>query len=242
MFEIASLITLVFSFARITDNAPDSDPPPGLGIVSGVITYEGPPLPPVLNSEAGTRRQPIDVDRESNGLREVAVWLENIPDQAPTVEPEDDKPILVDQVQFEFVPRVVTVQAGRPVTFLNSDVANHGVTSSARSDQNRFNITRQPGDEYVHRFAASRQPVAIGCPVHSAMSAWVFVLDHPYHTVTDNRGRFELPPVSPGRSTLVVHHPDGGLKRRIPVEIRADERTTVAVDFLAEDLNPPVRP
>jgi plastocyanin len=239
---IAALIAMLLPLAPIADGPAEAPPPPGLGIVSGLVSYDGPPLPPVLNAEAGTRRQPIDVDRSSNGLREVAVWLEGIPEEPSAVETEDDGPILVDQVQFEFVPRVVTVRAGRPVAFLNSDVANHGVTSSDRSDRNRFNVTRQPGSEYVHRFVPSRQPVAIGCPVHSAMSAWIFVLDHDHHTVTDDHGRFELPPAPPGRFDLVVHHPDGGLRRRIPVEIRAGERTTIVVDFLAEDLDPPARP
>ena len=223
------------------DDTGTPPPPPGLGVLSGQVTYDGPPLPLVLNSEAGTRRQPVDVDPDSNGLREAAVWLDGVPDDRPGVE-DEQQPVLVDQIQFEFVPRVVTVRAGRPVAFLNSDIANHGVTASARSDRNRFSVTRQPGDEYVHRFAASRQPVAIGCPVHSAMSAWVFVLDHPYHAVTDRLGRFELPPAPPGRYDLRVHHPDGGLRRRIPVEIRAGERAEVLVDFHAEDLRPPKRP
>ncbi|QDV33936.1 carboxypeptidase regulatory-like domain-containing protein [Tautonia plasticadhaerens] len=224
------------------DGTETTTPPPGLGVVSGRVTYDGPLLPPVLNSEAGTRRQPIEVDPDVKGLREAAVWLDGVPDDATAPLDEEQGPVVVDQIQFEFVPHVLTVRAGRPVAFLNNDVANHGVTASARSDRNRFSVTRQPGDEYVHCFDASRGPVAIGCPVHAAMSAWVFVLDHPYHAVTDRLGRFELPPAPPGRYDLVVHHPDGGLRRRVPVDIRAGDRTEVLVDFHAGDLRPPGRP
>jgi hypothetical protein len=49
-------------------------------------------------------------------------------------------------------------------------------------------VTPQAG-KYAHRFVASRTPVAIGCPIHGAMAAWVFVFDHPHHAVTVGPGR-----------------------------------------------------
>jgi hypothetical protein len=52
---------------------------------------------------------------------------------------------------------------------------------------------------------ASKPPVAIGRPIHGAIAARIYVLDHPYQAVTDEAGRFRLPPV---RYTLHVPHPD----------------------------------
>ncbi|MEW4570781.1 carboxypeptidase regulatory-like domain-containing protein [Tautonia sp. JC769] len=242
----SALLPLAVSIALATfDDESDTpaSPPSNGGSLSGRVTYSGPLPPAVLNPEAATRRQPVEVDPESKGLREAAVWVAGaaIDDRSSSPVADDAEPIVVDQVNFEFLPHVLTVEAGRPVEFLNNDVANHGVTASGSTVANRFNVTTPPGGSYVHRFQTARQPVPIGCPVHVAMSAWVFVFDHPFHTVTDDRGQFRLDGLPPGRHTLFVHHPDGGLRRRIEVEIRDGETTELDIPFVAEDLRPPSR-
>jgi plastocyanin len=233
-----------FALAAIDDEPPTPSPPPANGgTISGRVTYSGPLLPAVMNPEAATRRLPVEVDRETKGLREAAVWVDgaSIGERPSPLDADDAEPIAVDQVNFEFLPHVLTVEAGRPVVFLNNDVANHGVTASGSAVANRFNVTTPPGGEYVHRFQSARQPVPIGCPVHVAMSAWVFVFDHPHHTVTDDQGTFRLAQLPPGRHTLFVHHPDGGFRKRIEVEVRDGETTELDIPFVAEDLRPPSR-
>jgi hypothetical protein len=138
---------------------------------------------------------------------------------------------VIDQQDYAFTPHVLAVEAGREVEFRNSDVANHGVTASSLEPQNRFNVVTPQGGKYTHRFVASKYPVAIGCPVHSAMAAWVYVFDHPYFAVTDGAGRFRLPPVPPGRYTLQVRHPDGGLRRRQEVVVPEGEPVRLRVEF-----------
>ena len=135
-------------------------------------------------------------------------------DEAP------EEPVVMDQQNYFFVPHMLAVEAGRAVEFRNSDVANHGVTASSPEPENRFNVVTPQGGGSRRRFVASKSPVAIGCPIHVAMAAWVFVFDHPYHAVTDERGGFLLPPVPPGRYTLHVRHPDGGLRRQEEFVVR----------------------
>ena len=83
---------------------------------------------------------------------------------------------------------------------------------------------------------ASKSPVAIGCPIHAAMAAWVYVFDHPYHAVTGERGEFRLPPVPPGRYTLHVRHPDGGLRRQQEVVVREGEPSRLRIEFHGDDI------
>jgi hypothetical protein len=146
----------------------------------------------------------------------------------------------MDQRNFLFVPYVLTVEAGQEVEFLNGDVANHGVMASSPEPANCFNVSIALGGSYRHRFVASSHPVAIGCPVHASMSAWVYVFAHPYHVVTDEHGRFSLPPVPPGRYTLQVRHADGGMSRRAPV-VGAGEHLDVRIKFHEADLRAQVR-
>jgi hypothetical protein len=71
------------------------------------------------------------------------------------------------------------------------------------------------------------------------MAAWVYVFDHPYHAVTNETGRFRLPPVPPGRYMLHVRHPDGGLRRQEDVVVRAGEPVRLRVVFHGGDRKAP---
>ncbi len=202
--------------------------------VEGVVTYDGRLPEPIPVSEAGKFRQPIEVDPKTRGLRDAVVWLDGVP------EPRGDqdvarKPIVMDQQNFFFLPHVLAVRSGQVVEFRNSDVANHGVRASSLEPRNQFNVMIPFGGHYRHRFVTSKHPVAIGCPIHSAMAAWILVFNHRHYAVTDKEGRFTLPPVPPGRYTLHVHHPDGGLVKREPIVLKAGETVRLAINFHDED-------
>jgi plastocyanin len=198
--------------------------------VEGVVTYDGKLPPPIPVSEAGTTRQLIEVDPKTKGLKDAVVWLEGVP------EPRGDrevtrKPVVMDQKNFFFLPHVLAVRSGQVVEFRNSDVANHGVRASSLEPGNQFNVMIPFGGSYTHRFVTSKHPVAIGCPIHSSMAAWIFVFDHRYYAVTDKAGRFSLPPVPVGRFTLHVHHPDGGLRKSEPITLKAGEAVRLRINF-----------
>src|SRR5262245_5441609 len=142
----------------------------------------------------------------------------------------------MDQQSYAFVPHVLAVDAGRAAEFRNSDAANHGVTASSPDPKNSFNVTTSQGGRYVHRFVASKSPVAIGCPIHGTMAAWVSVFGHRFHGVTDEQGRFRLPQAPPGRYTLRVHHPDGGLRKQVEVVAEAGRKVHLRIDFHELDM------
>lgn len=204
--------------------------------VEGVITYDGPLPEPVPVPEAGTVRRLMEVEPKTKGLKDAVVWLEGVPRPARSGDEARTEPVVMDQQNYAFVPHVLAVEAGREVEFRNGDVANHGVTASSLEPQNRFNVVTPQGGGSRHRFVASKYPVAIGCPIHAAMAAWVYVFDHPYFAVTDDAGRFRLPPVPPGRYTIQVRHPDGGLRRQQEVVVRPGQPLRLRIEFHGDDL------
>jgi plastocyanin len=203
--------------------------------VEGIVTYTGPLADPIPIPEAGTERRPIEVAPETRGLKDAVVWLEGATVPAGSPKGPKSDPIRMDQRDYQFLPHVLAITAGEEVEFLNSDAANHGVTASSPEPRNRFDVSTSPGVTYRHRFVASGRPVAIGCPIHGAMSAWIYVLDHPYHAVTDARGSFRLPPVPPGRYVLHVRHPDGGMGRRQEIDVRTPAPVRVRIEFGEKD-------
>jgi plastocyanin len=210
-------------------------PQDGTAIVEGVVSYDGPIPDPIPVAEAGTVRHLIEVEPDTRGLKNALAWLEGVPEPARPGGPAPQEPVVMDQSNFAFIPHVLAVEAGRPVEFRNSDVANHGVIATSSEAKNRFDVVTPPGGHHVHRFLASKEPVAIGCPIHTSMAAWIYVLDHPYHAVTDEAGRFRLPPVSPGRYKLQVRHPDAGLRRQLEVVVRAGETARLRIHFHGDD-------
>jgi plastocyanin len=204
--------------------------------VRGEVRYEGRVPEAVPNPEGGAPR-PIVAIGADGGLADVVVWLDGVtpPPGAPGGE-VDAPAVLMDQKDFLFVPHVVAVEAGGRVEFRNSDVANHGVRGASVEDRNSFNVTTPPGGSYTHRFAASRFPVSIGCPIHAAMAGWVFVFDHPYFAVTDESGRFAIEGVPPGRYRLEARHPSGGMRAAREIRVEAGSAGAHRIDFTDADL------
>jgi plastocyanin len=151
----------------------------------------------------------------------------------------DRAPVVIDQKDFTFVPRVVGVRSLAPVRFTNSDPANHNVRSAALERENQFNVFTSAGNDYLHRFVSNRagRPVRLGCDIHGWMQAWIYVFDHPWYQVTDHGGKFALPVLPTGTYQLEVRQPDVGLRTTREVEVKAGETTRVVIEFTQKDLS-----
>ncbi len=72
----------------------------------------------------------------------------------------------------------------------------------------------------------------VKCDRHGWMSAFLRVDDHPFHAVTDEKGRFEITGIPPGTHQVEVFHEkirrDARSRRRsLEVTIEADQTATL---------------
>ena len=129
------------------------------------------------------------------------------------------KPVVMDQRDFLFVPRVLPVVVGTTVDFLNSDAVRHNVFSP---DGSGYNLGTWPtGETRSHTFAECEEFPCVYtqlCNVHPEMEGFVVVLPNPFFARTDASGRFTIAGIPPGTYTLNLWHPD---------ELVAEERITV---------------
>ena len=104
-----------------------------------------------------------------------------------------------------FGPRTISVPVGSTVRFVNTDPIRHNVFSV--SPGNRFDLGLYgEGPGRAQRF--DRPGLArIFCNVHRTMSAFVLVLETPFHAEPDTAGRFTLSGLPEGPGTLHVWHP-----------------------------------
>lgn len=202
------------------------------GTIQGVVHFTGevPPAKQLPTGDGGTiDHYDLIVEPKTKGLRWVIAALEDAPAQPKLKGGED--PVVIDQKNLTFAPRVVAVQHGQPVRFDNSDNVNHSVSIFSAVKVNNLNVFVTAKDPVTHAFEAEKAPLRVGCALHPAMTAWINVAPHPWVAVTDAKGTFAIKDVPPGKYTLVLRHPDTGLLERKPVEVAAGKKTEVEFDW-----------
>jgi len=135
----------------------------------------------------------------SDRLRSV-VYLESAPRSA--FEQSDPARAVMDQRNETFVPHVLAITTGTIVDFPNSDRIYHNVFSLSKT---------KPFD--LGRYAAGKSQsvrfdrpgiVRVFCEIHSHMSAFILVFNHPFFAVTDTGGRYRIDNVPPGNYNVIA--------------------------------------
>lgn len=124
----------------------------------------------------------------------------------PAVARRADAPLgVMDQIDQQFVPDVLVVQAGTSVVFPNSDTVAHQVYSF--SPPKRFALGLYRGRP--HPPVVFDQPglVVVGCNIHDQMVGYILVTETPHFGKTDARGRLQLTRLPAGSVRLTAWHP-----------------------------------
>ncbi len=152
-------------------------------------------------------------------VRHVVVFLKDAPKGSVTPTRAE-----IRQRNETFLPRVVAVPVGSDVTFPNDDSIYHNVFSLSRVKA--FNLGRYPrGQTRGVRFDKPGI-VKVFCDIHSHMTATVMVFSHPWFTVPDADGRFELPDVPLGDRQITAWHERLG-DTTLPVRVELGRPVTM---------------
>lgn len=148
------------------------------------------------------------------GAANAVVWLDGDVRSTPM------KKAVVDQRNRSFIPHVSVVTVGTQIQFPNNDTVFHNVF--AAFDAKKFDLGLYPrGKTKIQSF---NKPglVALMCSIHSEMSAFVMVVDTPYYTVSDSKGKFKITGVRPGAYMLRTWHETGQVAEQ-SVEVSGDQ-------------------
>ena len=113
----------------------------------------------------------------------------------------------MDQRNEEFIPHVLAITVGTVVDFPNDDTKFHNVFSLSRVKQ--FDLGRYPIGHSKPVTFDKPGIVPISCDIHTHMSAYVLVFNHPYFAVADEDGRYTISGVPTGSYTLKVWSESG---------------------------------
>jgi plastocyanin len=155
-------------------------------------------------------------------VENVVVFLKDAPAQA--VPP---RRAAIRQRGETFVPRVVAVPVGSTVDFPNDDPIYHNVFSLSRA--RTFNLGRFPrGESRAVKFDKAGI-VKVFCDIHSHMAASVVVFNHPWFTVPDAEGNFEIGNLPPGNPQITAWHERLG---DTTIRVRTEGGRGASVEFV----------
>lgn len=176
------------------------------------------------------------VDPRSNGLANVVVYLAN----KPAVIHPDLVTSKRQDVEFQvkgcrFVPHVLVVRTDQDVHILSDDFIAHNVHPS--SQKNRISasifLDRKPIVDTLRQ--PERLPFKVTCDIHPWMEAYWVVLDHPYVSVTSEKGEFEILNLPEGDHTFRIWHEKAGyLDKSYNVKVKGGVNNVGPITFAAE--------
>jgi len=169
------------------------------------------------------------VDQNGAPIEGVVVSTQN---NQPIIMP--DAPAIMDQIDTQFIPRVLIINKGQYVNFPNSDDVRHHVYSFSATKQFEIGLYKGLNAEPVH-FA---QPgiVDIGCNIHDQMVGFIYVGDNENVVMSNDQGeaRFE----SLGRYFHLWHprlSADKGKRLKVETNLDSNSRVqTVELQLLPE--------
>jgi hypothetical protein len=147
---------------------------------------------------------------EKGGLADVFVYVKEGLGGKTFPVPEK-KPVL-DQVDCEYVPYMLGLQTGQTLLVRNSDPLLHNVhpipAVAGNTEKNLAQLAKSKDLPFV--FPKEEIFVKFKCDVHQWMFAWVGVVSHPFHAVTDKDGNFKITGLPAGEYTIEAVHRRGG--------------------------------
>jgi plastocyanin len=117
----------------------------------------------------------------------------------------DAEHAVMDQLESAFVPHMLVVERGTPVTFPNGDSVSHHVYSFSQAK--KFELALYKGDEHPPLVFERAGIVVLGCNIHDGMLGYVVVVDTPHFTTTDAAGRAVLQGLTAGVYTVDAFTP-----------------------------------
>jgi len=193
--------------------------------------------------------QPFDVGSKGE-FRSVVVYLDEIEKGKPFGEYTPPK---IEAIDCRFTPFINVVRDHHDVAVVNMDPAFHDIQAYETSNLGPrvlFNVPLPISKRYPREAGLSanfhkhyegatvtqsikmtrdRKIFTMQCGFHPYMESWALVADHPYYTVVDNEGRFQLTDIPPGIYKVKIWHPYLREEIEQTITIEPNKQTSVAL-------------
>jgi len=146
----------------------------------------------------------IVLDDKGSPVKDAVLTLIPVdPSQAP--EPAITPGAIMTQKDRTFIPYVLPVRTGTPVSFPNEDDLLHHVYSF--SETKRFEISLYAGTPVNPIVFETAGVVPLGCNIHDWMLSYIYVTDAPYFAKSNEAGKVEIRSIPDGKYRAQIWHP-----------------------------------
>lgn len=154
-----------------------------------------------------------------------------LPDRAWSP-PAEAKIVRVAGCRYE--PHVTAMMLGQWVEFHNHDQTLHNIHINPKINPH-FGVDQPPRDHPLLRWQPTRPEIGVftKCDVHSWMNCQVHILPHPFFSVSDSKGEFEIMNLPPGEYELSAWHEAKNAKSAptpIKVKVEAGKTTQLVIE------------
>jgi Polysaccharide lyase family 4, domain II len=183
------------------------------GTITGTVKWSG-PTPRVLtfplNKDVAVcdpeSRKRVDLERlvigPEGGVANTVVFLKNVSSGKAMDIPQSRR--FLNQKHCRYEPHILLVPENDSLQMTSSDPVLHTVHMEGAAT---YNLPFPFPDRPISRPMSHAGMVTLKCNGgHLWMNALLMVADNPYYTVTDEKGKFELGGVPPGKYEIVAWH------------------------------------
>ena len=182
------------------------------GTIKGTVKWQG-ALPHLVASEInkdpqicdplGQKRRDLErlLVAPNGGVANTVVFLRNITRGKAMDLPASRR--FLNQKTCRYEPHILLVPLDATLTVKSNDPLLHTVQMTGNAD---YNLPFTADGQVIDRPMVREGTVDLRCNVHVWMNGEMIVAPHPYYTVTDASGNFELTQVPPGDYEIVAWH------------------------------------
>ena len=180
------------------------------GSLSGRVNFDGkPPKNKTLRMDAdpvcgSSHKEPVFrqsfILNKDGYLKNVMVYLKDIKYDGKIPE----TPAILDQNGCMYSPHVQGMMAGQELLIKNSDATLHNIHAMPTVNS-EFNFAMpKVVKEKAIRINKPEHAMYIKCDVHPWMKSYVSVFNHPYFSVTDDTGHYQIENIPPGTYEVIA--------------------------------------
>lgn len=202
--------------------------------LSGAVAFTG-AAPPVTKLDRSAdpycaKKPANDESVIVSDKKLVNVWVRVTKGAPDSVAPADAPPVVVDQVDCSYSPRMQVALVGQKVVAKNTDPILHNVHTylgpATVFNKGMANQDAKP----VEHDAKKAGMIRWKCDVHPWMRAFVGVNKNPFQAVTGKDGTFKIDGIPPGTYTLEAWHEKFGAKT-VEVTVEAGKPATASFTY-----------
>jgi hypothetical protein len=208
------------------------------GSIEGVVEFAGAKVPndPIvtLTSETDYCGKSLPAQKyliRNRKIQNVVVFLENI--KAGKAIPRES--LTVTSLKCEFIPHVAVGFKGNKIILKTDDPVFHVFDVHASiSGREVYHVALPEQGSTVTKDLSKSGLLNLTCYPHPWQYAYVYIFDHPYVAVTDEKGEFIIKDILPRTYTVKAWHEVLGTTEILDIKVESGKTSTIKVKYTKE--------